>query len=76
MSIIAHFVPIFAASFLVPFPVLRRSWLFVLLSVWSCVLPAQALSFYSYEFPSLLGGLVGVIVTGGLAKFKVSRHPR
>jgi len=75
MSIIAHVLPVVAASFLVPLPVLRRSWLFIMLSIWSCVLPAQALAFFTFEFPSLLGGLIGVIVTGILAKFKVGLGP-
>mmetsp|Transcript_11643 Transcript_11643/g.27656 ORF Transcript_11643/g.27656 Transcript_11643/m.27656 type:complete len:747 (+) Transcript_11643:267-2507(+) len=71
MTVLSHVVPVMAASFLVPLAVLRRSWLFILLSVWSCALPALALSFVSYEFPSLLGGLIGVVCTGVLARFRV-----
>jgi hypothetical protein len=40
----------------VPFAELRRSWLFVLLSIWSAVIPASRLSLVSTDFSSLVGG--------------------
>ena len=44
---------------------------FVLLSTCACTIPYVALSFYGVEFPSLLGGFIGLLITLVLAKFGV-----
>ncbi|MFC0267632.1 L-lactate permease [Kushneria aurantia] len=41
---------------------------FILLATFSCTLPYVAISFYSVEFPSLIGGLVGLSLTLLLAR--------
>ena len=48
-----------------------RNGLFVLLATCACTLPYLALSFYSVEFPSLLGGFVGLVLTVLLARFGI-----
>lgn len=47
---------------------IRASWRFVVLAVAACVLPALAVAQVSTEFPSLIGGAVGLIVTALAAK--------
>ncbi|CAD7695229.1 unnamed protein product [Ostreobium quekettii] len=74
-AVVAHIVPLLAATFLVSWNDLRRNWLFVLLSIWSCVIPAVALSFVSFEFSSIMGGLVGVGITALLAKRGIGLVP-
>ncbi|WIA11159.1 hypothetical protein OEZ85_011296 [Tetradesmus obliquus] len=64
-----------AASFLVPFRELLRSALFVVLATASAVAPALLISLFSYEFPSLIGGLASVLLTALLVKFKVGLRP-
>jgi lactate permease len=44
---------------------------FILLSTFSCTLPYLALSHISTEFPSLIGGLIGLLLTLILAKYGI-----
>jgi hypothetical protein len=48
-------VPV-AAAFLVPWRELRRSWLFVALSVLAAEVPTLVVSIYSQDFPVVVGG--------------------
>jgi L-lactate permease len=48
---------------------------FIYLSLLSSIGPAVAIAFFSYEFPSLLGGMIGCIVTSILIKYKVLLKP-
>ena len=59
----------------VPVKELLRSSLFVLLSITSAVGPSILISLFSYEFPSLIGGLLSVVLTGLLIRFKVGLRP-
>lgn len=70
-AIVAHIVPLIAASFLVSWREMWNSKGFVLLSIWSCIIPAVMLSYVSYEFSSILGGLVGVLITAFLAQHSI-----
>lgn len=54
---------------------LRQNMLFILLSTFSCTLPYLALSAVSVEFPSLIGGLIGLVITLSLAKFGIGLNP-
>jgi len=65
------FVPIIALRFVVGWTHIRRNLLYIYLSVLSCVLPALALSRFNYEFPSLIGGAVGLCLSVVLAKHQV-----
>jgi hypothetical protein len=40
----------------VPFKELLRSGIFAMLATATAVIPAIGISFFSYEFPSLIGG--------------------
>ena len=48
--------------------IIFRHSLFIVSSTCACTLPFFALSFYSVEFPSLLGGGIGLIITVLMAK--------
>ncbi|WP_289031955.1 L-lactate permease [uncultured Paraglaciecola sp.] len=50
---------------------LKQNIVFILLSTFSCTLPYLLLSFITVEFPSLIGGLIGLIITLLLAKFNI-----
>ncbi len=64
-----------AALFIVPLALLMvvdkktivSNSVFIVLSVLSCTVPYVLLSYYSYEFPALLGGGIGLLVTVLLA---------
>ena len=77
-GVCAYVIVPYAASFLVSFNELKISFIFVLLSITATVAPYIGLSFVSVEFPTLLGGIIGLVLTGGLAYFRVglSSSPR
>ncbi len=52
-------IPLIALRFAVGWREIRRNLVFVYLSILSCVGPYVALAYINYEFPSLVGGLIG-----------------
>lgn len=54
------FIPILALRFLVSWAAIRRNLIFILLSALSCTIPFYLLAQINYEFPSLIGGAVGL----------------
>lgn len=74
-TVVAHIVPLIAASFLVPWRDMFKSKFFILVSIWSCVVPATALSVVSYEFSTIIGGATGVIITGAMAMYHFGLGP-
>ena len=69
INLVAAFVvPVIALSFVVSWTEIRKNLVFVLLSVISCTLPYYLLATVNYEFPSLIGGAIGVILSIFLAK--------
>eukprot|EP00775_Hariotina_reticulata_P004958 gene4958-5199_t len=71
VGVCAFVIAPWAALFLVPFKELFRSIIFALLATATAVIPAIGISFFSYEFPSLIGGLISILLTAVLIKFKV-----
>ncbi|WP_045826158.1 L-lactate permease [Teredinibacter turnerae] len=66
---IAAFVVVFIAlSFLVERKALVQNAVFIVLSILACVLPYVAIAFVSYEFPALLGGGIGLVLTIAFAR--------
>jgi len=47
---------------------IRRNLLYIYISILSCILPSLALSRFSYEFPSLIGGAIGLGLSVLMAK--------
>src|SRR5262245_26834506 len=61
-------VPVIALRFLVAWAEIRRNLLFIYLSILSCALPSLVLSRFTYEFPSLIGGAIGLCLSVLMAK--------
>jgi lactate permease len=70
-TVVAFVVPVVALRFLVGWAVIWRSLPFIWLSIGSCVLPFLATAYFSYEFPAIAGGLVGLPCTILLARFRI-----
>ena len=47
---------------------LRASWKFVLLAIWAAKVPAVAIAAVSTDFPTLIGGVAALGVTGIMAR--------
>lgn len=67
-SVAALVIPVIALSFVVSWKDIRANIVFIYLSILSCVLPYLAVAFFNYEFPSLLGGMIGLIGSVMLAQ--------
>lgn len=70
-SVAALPVVLVALRFLVPLSAIKRNVLFIGLSVASCVLPYIATAILCYEFPSLVGGLIGLLLSITFAKYGI-----
>src|SRR5262249_7221917 len=57
--------------FLLSWAEIRRNLVFVYLSILSCALPSLFFSRFNYEFPSLIGGAVGLCLSVLIAKYRV-----
>ena len=62
-TVAALVIPIIALRFILPTKTIKHNLIFIYLSILSCVIPYLALSYYNYEFPSILGGTIGLILT-------------
>src|SRR5215475_7900928 len=70
-SVAALFVPIIALRFVVGWSQIRQNLLYVYLSILSCLVPSLILSRFNYEFPSLIGGAIGLCLSALMAKRQV-----
>jgi lactate permease len=68
-------VPIIALRFLVGWAQIRRNLLYIYLSILSCVLPSLVLSRFNYEFPSLVGGAIGLCLSVVMARYQLGLAP-
>jgi lactate permease len=64
----ALIIPALALMFVVKPKSVLKNWLFILLSVLATVIPYILVAKVNYEFPSLVGGTIGLIFTAILAK--------
>ncbi|EFL77978.1 putative L-lactate permease [Actinobacillus pleuropneumoniae serovar 6 str. Femo] len=60
-------IPVIALSFIVTWKEIRQNIVFVYLSVFACVIPYFFLAQVNYEFPSLVGGAIGMFISIFLA---------
>jgi lactate permease len=67
-AVAALVIPVIALRLVVDWKEIRRNLLFVELAVFSSVLPMAALATFNYEFPSVVGGAIGLLLTIFLAK--------
>src|SRR5215467_10313778 len=70
-AVAALFVPVVALRFVVGWAEIRQNLLYIYLSILSCIVPSLLLSRFNYEFPSLVGGAVGLCLSALLAKRQV-----
>ncbi|MBH0055688.1 L-lactate permease [Pseudoalteromonas sp. SWXJZ94C] len=61
-------IPIIALRFVVSWQLIRGNITFIFLSILACTLPYYLLANWNYEFPSLLGGAIGLMLSIVLAK--------
>jgi lactate permease len=74
-GVAALFVPIIALRFVVGWSQIRQNLFYIYLSILSCVLPSLVLSHFNYEFPSLIGGAIGLCLSALMAKRQVGLVP-
>ncbi len=67
-SVAALIVPLLALRLLVGWREIRQNLVFIYLSILSCCLPMLLLSFFTFEFPSIIGGLCGLVISVLLAR--------
>jgi L-lactate transport len=67
-SVAALVIPLIALKFVVSWRDIRANLVFVYLSILSCVVPYLIIAFFNYEFPSLLGGMIGLVGSVMLAR--------
>ncbi|HYY27507.1 MAG TPA: L-lactate permease [Chthoniobacterales bacterium] len=67
-AVAALIIPVIALRFVVDWKEIRRNLLFVELAVLASVVPMTAVASFSYEFPSVVGGMVGLLITIFLAR--------
>jgi len=56
-------IPIIALRFVVTWQEIKRNLVFIYLSIISCVLPYVLLAKFNYEFPAIVGGMVGLLAS-------------
>jgi lactate permease len=70
-AVAAVIIPVIALRLVVDWKEIRRNLLFVELAIFSSVLPMAAVAAFNYEFPSVVGGAIGLLLTIFLAKHGV-----
>ncbi|WP_150538392.1 L-lactate permease [Actinobacillus vicugnae] len=60
-------IPVMALSFIATWKEIRQNIVFIYLSVFSCIIPYFFLAQVNYEFPSLVGGAIGLFISIFLA---------
>jgi len=75
-SAAALVIPVIALSFVAKWSEIRANIVFVYLSILSCMVPYVAISYFNYEFPSLVGGMIGLVLSVFFARFGVGLAKR
>ncbi len=64
-------IPLIALRYVFSWAQIKQNLLYIYLTVFACALPMTLLATINYEFPSLLGGAIGFIISIWLAKKKI-----
>ncbi|TCJ94035.1 lactate permease [Volucribacter psittacicida] len=82
-SIAAFVIPVIGLRFIVSWQEIKRNLGFIYISVFACVIPYVLLATFNYEFPSLLGGAIGLFISvlvankgWGIAKTDLPEQPQ
>jgi lactate permease len=70
-SLAALVIPVIALVFVLSFKEVKKNLGFVYLSILSCVVPYLLLAQVNYEFPSVVGGAIGLVLSVVLAHWGV-----
>ncbi len=70
-SVAALVIPVIALSFVASWKEIRSNIVFVYLSILSCIVPYLAIAHFNYEFPSLVGGMIGLLLSVLFAKYGI-----
>ncbi|MDH2926873.1 L-lactate permease [Lonepinella koalarum] len=70
-SVAAFIIPVIALLFVVEWKEVKRNILFVYISIIACVVPYFLLAQINYEFPSLAGGAIGLLISIVVANFGI-----
>jgi lactate permease len=62
-TVAALIIPVIGLHFVVDWKEIRRNLLFVELAILASVIPMAAVAAFNYEFPSVVGGMVGLLTT-------------
>ena len=65
----------FVFATIVPSKDVKHNLLFIVLAIGGSMVPLLGISTVSYEFPSLLGGIIGMGITAALIKLKIGLKP-
>ncbi|MDO4696428.1 MAG: L-lactate permease [Neisseria sp.] len=60
-------IPVIALTFIRPWTEIRKNLVFIYLSILSCTVPYCILATMNYEFPALVGGAIGLLISVFLA---------
>ena len=67
-SVAALIIPVIGLRFVLDWKEIRRNLLFVELAVLASVVPMALVATFNYEFPSVVGGMIGLLTTIFLAQ--------
>jgi lactate permease len=67
-TVAALVIPVIGLRFVIDWKAIRRNLLFVELAILASVLPMAAVATFTYEFPSVIGGMIGLLTTIFLAR--------
>lgn len=67
----AFIIPIIALRFITSWQSIRKNIVFIYLSIFSCVIPYVIIAKFNYEFPALIGGVIGLLCSVALAKYGI-----
>ncbi|MBV8225731.1 MAG: L-lactate permease, partial [Verrucomicrobia bacterium] len=67
-TVAALVIPVIGLRFVINWQVIRRNLLFVELAILASVVPMTAVAMFNYEFPSVVGGMIGLLTTIFLAR--------
>jgi lactate permease len=70
-SIVALILPIAGLMIVVNWKAIKQNILFVYLSIFACVLPYLFISYFNYEFPTIVGGAIGLVLSIYFAKKQI-----
>lgn len=75
MGIVAFIIVPWVLTLLVSFQDVLKNLGFIFISLLTTIGPAVAIAFFNYEFPTLIGGIVGCLATSVFIKFKLFLVP-